>query len=324
MFRHGRLPTHLNSRDSWPPVSRFGCQFVRAYLALCRFPAVFTALADIGLGYAIVAGPRFTPRFALTLLASAGLYLGGMVLNDILDEAKDTLERPQRPIPSGRVSRAAAWRFYAVLTLGGLAAAAACVNMLSLAVAVALAITVWLYDGPLKRTLLGPFVMGACRSGNILLGASAGLGTLASITDTKVLWISAAMGVYICGLTWFARNEAGTPRRPVLLFGWLLINAGLAAAVAWAGWHQAEDAGPRMILPLILLVLIINFRLSNAIVEPLPARVQAAIKTMLLAIPIWNATLVAVVLGPQCIVWAAGMALLVVPAAFIGRFLKLT
>lgn len=296
---------------------------MRAYLALCRFPAVFTALADIGLGYAIVAGPRFTPRFALTLLASAGLYLGGMVLNDILDEAKDALERPQRPIPSGRVSRAAAWRFYAILTFVGLAAAA-CVNLVSLAVAAALAITVWLYDGPLKRTILGPFVMGACRSGNILLGASAGLGTLASITDTKVLWVSAAMGVYICGLTWFARNEAGTPRRSVLLFGWLLINAGLAAAVTWAGWYQAEDAGPRMILPLILLVLIINFRLSNAIVEPLPVRVQTAIKTMLLAIPIWNATLVAVVLGPNSVVWAVGVGLLVVPAAFVGRFLKLT
>ncbi|MEM9416413.1 MAG: UbiA family prenyltransferase [Planctomycetota bacterium] len=45
-------------------------------------------------------------------------YVGGMILNDYLDRRIDTIERPQRPIPSGRVSPRLAL-FLSVLCLGG-------------------------------------------------------------------------------------------------------------------------------------------------------------------------------------------------------------
>src|SRR5262245_11728078 len=97
-----------------------------AYLQLCRFPAVFTALADIFLGW-LLTHADLAPGldFGLLLAASAGLYLSGMVFNDVFDRAVDASERPNRPIPSGRVKLNHAIVFGSLLMLAGVIAAAA-------------------------------------------------------------------------------------------------------------------------------------------------------------------------------------------------------
>lgn len=76
----------------------------RAYLQLMRFPAVFTALADICLGF-LLTHSTLAPAadFALLAIGSSGLYLAGMVFNDFFDRHLDARERPGRPIPSGRI-----------------------------------------------------------------------------------------------------------------------------------------------------------------------------------------------------------------------------
>ena len=296
---------------------------MRAYLALCRFPAVFTAIADVFLGYALTAGTVPSRRFYLTMVASSGLYLSGMVLNDLLDVAKDTAERPNRPIPSGKVSTRNAWIFYAVLTAIGVTAAAF-VGPLTAGIAAALVITIWLYDGPLKATLVGPLVMGSCRAGNILLAASAGVGSLTSISDPKVIWIASAMGVYICGLTWFARQEAGRPGRAGLLLGLVIANGGLAGAIAWTGAFRGESASGLVFAALIAIAAIINQRAGLAVVSPNPVRVQAAVKTMLLSLPPWNAALIAMVVGSSGLGWSLATASLLVPGLLIARFLRVT
>ena len=79
------------------------------YLQLLRLPTVFTAMADIFLGY-ILTHRGFEPvdKFLGLLGASCGLYLAGMVFNDVFDRKQDAAERPHRPIPSGRVPLTAA------------------------------------------------------------------------------------------------------------------------------------------------------------------------------------------------------------------------
>ena len=145
---------------------------LRAYCQLCRIPAVFTALADIMLGYLLThSSIESAPQLALLLGASAGLYLSGMVWNDIFDREQDAKERPKRPIPSGRVSLRAANTFASLLTVIGLACAAAA-GWRSLAIAGMLTACIFLYDGVLKKTPLGPLFMGGCRSLNVILGAS--------------------------------------------------------------------------------------------------------------------------------------------------------
>ena len=91
-----------------------------AYLRLLRISAVFTALADVSMGFLLVQG-SFSPilPFLLLALSSASLYCAGMVLNDVFDADLDLLERPERPIPSGQIDRVkAAWLGAALLVLG--------------------------------------------------------------------------------------------------------------------------------------------------------------------------------------------------------------
>src|SRR5947208_9514410 len=81
----------------------------RAYAQLVRLPNLFTAFADIGLGWlgtlALGAGTAGWPGFVLLLAASGCLYSAGMVWNDFFDVEQDRRERPFRPLPSGRISR---------------------------------------------------------------------------------------------------------------------------------------------------------------------------------------------------------------------------
>ena len=93
---------------------------MRAYLQLVRLPNVFTAMADILLGY-LFTHESLEPaeHFALLLAASSLLYMAGMVLNDFFDREQDARERPFRPIPSGKVSPGAAARLgFGMLGLG--------------------------------------------------------------------------------------------------------------------------------------------------------------------------------------------------------------
>ena len=71
-----------------------------------RLPNVFTAMADIFMGFWLT-HETLSPIgvFLLLLASSSFLYTAGMVLNDIFDLEQDRRERPQRPLPSGRILR---------------------------------------------------------------------------------------------------------------------------------------------------------------------------------------------------------------------------
>ena len=143
---------------------------MRAYLQLFRIPNVFTAIADVTMGFLFVRRSLEPYEAWIAILAaSALLYTAGMVLNDVYDMEIDAQERPERPLPSGRISRAsAAVTGYAFLAAGMLAAvlswipggATPVAGLRSGLVGCTLAMTVWLYDAVLKSTPLGPFVMG--------------------------------------------------------------------------------------------------------------------------------------------------------------------
>src|SRR5262245_27933466 len=82
---------------------------MKAWLQLMRLPNVFTAAADVMMGFLVTHGSlQPTSHFALLAAASCLLYLSGMVLNDVFDADVDANERPDRPIPSGRITKLAA------------------------------------------------------------------------------------------------------------------------------------------------------------------------------------------------------------------------
>ena len=94
---------------------------------MLRPPNLPTAWADVLLGYWMIQWeePWGNPwTLAALLVASSGLYLAGMVWNDVFDVEVDRRERPDRPIPSGDVSLSFARMLAAILTLVGIGAAA--------------------------------------------------------------------------------------------------------------------------------------------------------------------------------------------------------
>lgn len=144
---------------------------LRAWAELLRLPALFTVPGD-ALAGAAATGLRPGRGTFLAIGSSVCLYEAGMALNDWADRDEDAVDRPHRPIPSGRVTPTAALTAAVALTAGGLALASRA-GRPALATATALAGTVWAYDLGLKRTPAGPVAMAAARGLDLLLGATA-------------------------------------------------------------------------------------------------------------------------------------------------------
>ncbi|MGH9042754.1 MAG: SCO3242 family prenyltransferase, partial [Acidimicrobiia bacterium] len=186
--------------------------------ALVRLPAVLTVPGDGWLG-AVAAGVPIGPRSLVTAGASACLYLSGMALNDWADRDVDARERPGRPIPSGRVTPEFALALATGLTAGGLVLAGLAGGRRALAVAVPLAGGVWSYDLAVKGTAAGPLGMAACRSLDVLLGASVGPGAV-----RRAMPAAAVVGAHTAVVTTVSRWEAqgagpGLARAAVLASG---------------------------------------------------------------------------------------------------------
>lgn len=292
-----------------------------AYLRLLRLPTVFTAMADIVLGFLLVhRSLEPWPKFLGLLGASCGLYLAGMVFNDVFDRKQDAIERPNRPIPSGQVSFAAAVLLGMALMAAGVGAAAT-VGQPSVLVALLLVAAILGYDAALKRTLLGPLAMGTCRSLNLLLGAS-DQAAWASVWQPPQWVVALGLGVYIVGVTWFARTEAKLSSRgqlrgalSVLLMGHAIL-AGLF--LAWPG----EGARYVALAMLAGIAAMLVRRANVAIADPVPARVQGMIKLFLLNYVMTAAAVVYWHTGNGPLFF--GTACLVVPPMIISRVIPMT
>ncbi|MEY9875801.1 hypothetical protein ABH931_005307 [Streptacidiphilus sp. MAP12-33] len=138
---------------------------------LVRAPAALTVPGDVLVG-AVASGRRPGPRVAAVAGASVALYWAGMALNDWADRDEDAVERPERPIPSGRISAPAALGVAVGLTATGLGLGALGGGRRGLLLrTLPLAASVWAYDLGLRRTRFGPAAMAAARALDVLHGA---------------------------------------------------------------------------------------------------------------------------------------------------------
>jgi 4-hydroxybenzoate polyprenyltransferase len=182
-----------------------------AWAELLRLPALFTVPGDALAGAAAV-GARPGRRTLLAVGSSLCLYEAGMALNDWADRAEDAVDRPHRPIPSGRVRPAAALVAAGAFTAAGVGLAFRASRSAGL-FGTALAATVWAYDLGLKRTPAGPVAMGAARGLDVLMGASASCGGGVRAAMPSAL----TMAVHTAAVTTVSRKETtgGAPLAPV-------------------------------------------------------------------------------------------------------------
>jgi len=288
-----------------------------------RLPNVFTAFADIAMaacvGLAVL--PEVTSTYIQTIvllaLASGGLYLAGMVWNDVFDLAEDLRDRPFRPLPSGRIFLRTAALLASALTLAGVGFA---VVAGAAAIGVGLAGMVLLYDAWLKRTPFGPVGMAACRFLNVLMGLSAIPPEL--LTDERRVHIAGVIGVYILGVTWFARTEASESNRWHLRGAASVIAVSLALALVLRS-RVSDLTGPAMFLfPYLLaaFAFYVGLPLAKAIARPGPREVQAAIKQCVLGLVALDAVLATAFIGAPGLL----ILLLLPPALIIGKWVYST
>ncbi|GIW79894.1 MAG: hypothetical protein KatS3mg105_1701 [Gemmatales bacterium] len=296
---------------------------VKAYAQLVRLPNVFTAWADVGVGaFAAWALASDTPvkgsAYVWLLLASTCLYCGGMVFNDYFDYDQDYKERPHRPLPSGRIPRRQALRLGSLLLLGGLifagvaGAGTSGFSSLSTMIAAFLVVAILLYDGGMKATWAGPLLMGTCRFLNILLGFS-------PIGISWGIWPGVVVAAYVAGITWFARTEAKVSNRTTLKWATLVILLAIVSALAVPAIVRdlKPELSPSPFLPYLLVAhgFFVGIPAYHAIEQPVPSKVQAAVKRAIMGLVILDAALASAFSGTVGLT----LMLLLVPALWLGR-----
>ncbi|WP_251304300.1 SCO3242 family prenyltransferase [Georgenia satyanarayanai] len=195
---------------------------------LVRLPAALSVPGDALAGAAVTGTLGW--RTAGLAASSTCLYWAGMALNDYADRDLDAVERPERPIPSGRVSPTTALRVAGGLTAAGIGLAAVG-GRRGVAVAVPLAATVWAYDMLAKPTAFGPVVMAAARSLDVVLGGSA--------DPRRAVPAALALGAHTCAVTVLSRGEVHGSSTAVAR-GALATTTAVAAAVAAGGLRRGR------------------------------------------------------------------------------------
>ncbi|HIE96972.1 MAG: UbiA family prenyltransferase [Fuerstiella sp.] len=306
---------------------------LRTWLRLMRLPTVFTALTNVLCGFIVSTSERSLPdilalkHFWMLVLSSAGLYLGGMVLNDVFDAALDAKERPERPIPSGQISKRSVAVFGSLLMLIGVAAAwlagwFAQTEPVAVCTALILAAAVVLYDAVLKNTAASPFGMAACRFLNIMLGASCA-GSWDTVWSGPQVVIAAALGVYVFGVTWFARNEAGNSSRFALGAGLAIALTGIGVNV-WTALQVLSEKPSAMgaVIALCLIAANVGLRCVRAIQVNQSMLLQKTVGFMLLNIIFIDAAMVFCMTGSGRL--ASLVVILVIPATLMKRVIPMS
>lgn len=216
----------------------------RAWVELLRLPALFTVPGD-ALAGAATTGLRPNHRTLLAIGSSLCLYEAGMALNDWADRAEDAVERPERPLPSGRITPPAALAAAAALTVTGLALASRA-GRPSLTMASTLAGTVWAYDLGLKHTPAGPAAMAAARGLDLLLGATATAGPGHGPSIKAAAPSAGVLAAHTLAVTVVSRREAqgGSSTAPLAALAATAVLAGLVGGGIGGGDELGGGVGP--------------------------------------------------------------------------------
>jgi 4-hydroxybenzoate polyprenyltransferase len=301
------------------------------YARLLRLPNVFTAWADIGLALCAVIGytaptidTNWILRASLLLLASGCLYCSGMVWNDYFDLEEDRRDRPFRPLASGKISLTTAKILGIILLVTGWAAASFDPreeNLFSLTGFIlggSLVLAVLLYDAWLKRTILGPVGMASCRFLNVLLGLT--IIDLGGMSWGMRIHLASAVGVYIVGVTWFARTEEKRSDPKVLRLAACVLLGALLIALMMPTQVKPGTASPLFPYLLVLFGFLIGLPAGAAIRKPTAQNVQTAVKRCILGLIAFDAILATVFVGTLGLL----LLLLLPPALVVGKWVYST
>lgn len=254
-----------------------------------RLPAVLTIPGDILAGSAAGGRGASPVRDLLATASSACIYLAGMALNDYADRDIDAVERPTRPIPSGRIEAEQVKKL--ALRLGGAGVALSVIadGPRALGNSLPLAACVAAYDLKLKDSAAGTATMAACRALNVLGGAGPG-------HRAAALPAALTIGLHTAALTHVSREEVtgGNAATPGLA---VVATAGVIAAAGHVICRGERPAGAVGVLAgLGLLAAYGNEVIGayrKAVDDPTPAKMKHAVGSAVLGLIPLQSSLVA-------------------------------
>ncbi|MGO1520838.1 MAG: UbiA-like protein EboC [Sphingobacterium sp.] len=261
----------------------------KAWLELIRPSNVLTAISDVlaGVALACLFLQQELPELsvlAILSVASMLLYTGGIVFNDVFDAKLDLMERPERPIPSGKIKRSSA----AILgTSAFILGTFIClyINIHTFYIALAIVAMCLLYNRIAKHHFLfGPIVMGLCRGLNLLLGLFV-MPQAFSYTYIALLPV-----IYIAAVTNISRGEVYGNNRTALAVSAVLYSVVIGTLFYYTLMHN-NTAALYFIVPFGLMIII---PLIQAFRTPRPEKIRKAVKLGVLALILLNASWVAV------------------------------
>jgi 4-hydroxybenzoate polyprenyltransferase len=272
---------------------------MKSILKLVRLSALPSALADqlggMALAALIVRANLDLWKLPWLLLASAGVYLGGMALNDVLHVRKDRLLGKKRPIVAGEISQSMAWAVTLVLFALGVTGGymAGCLQP-----TLVLIVLIFLYNSlaagrivgvevkhPKTWTIAGVLVIAACRVIHACLPLVAHTGAQIlpqGIDDPVVALFAASVFVYFCLVTVVSLFEdSGGGRRALVAVIVLLAGPVLSLPVyllQLAGEAASPIVGVFVPLAALAVLLITLWRkLDAARAEPTPPKLGACV-----------------------------------------------
>lgn len=178
---------------------------LKDYLQLVRFPGIFTAFSNVLVGYffSLYVNPE---SFSLPylLVTSGMLFSAGMIFNDFFDINIDKKERPDRPLPSGKISKQNAL-FLGIVLIVIANIFAFFVGYYALIISILMTSIILLYNYKLKfYSFFGIFSLSGIRFSNILLGFSI------LPFSIEIFQYAFPVAIFVCGISILAKDETNS------------------------------------------------------------------------------------------------------------------
>ena len=268
---------------------------IRASLELMRPANIVTAFADVLAGAAAAVGTMmvfdgtgFLTQTSLywLIISTFGLYGGGIVFNDVFDAELDKKERPERAIPSGRISKPYASILGILLFSVGIISAF-WVNTTAGLLAIGITLGALVYDSLAKHHIVfGPLVMGSCRGGNLLLGATLIPASLFYLWPLAFIPI-----VYIASITLISQGEVHGGSKSAGILATILVGlvTGVLLLLSILDEYALETALPFA----ILFGVVVLPAFVAAASDPAAGKIKKAVKRGVISLIILNSALAA-------------------------------
>ena len=243
--------------------------------------SVADVLAGIAIsGYFLSVDQEFLPVFLLCL-STIGLYGGGIVFNDVFDADLDRIERPERAIPSGAISKKEATLLGIVLLGIGFLAAFA-FSLRSGIIAFLILVFALVYNKFSKHhAFLGPLNMGVCRGMNLLLGVS-----IVSLSLQSLYLLGLIPLIYIFSITMISQGEVHGSSKKKLYFGAFLYEI-VIGAILYAAFLQQNIFYAALFV--VLFAWMIFKPLFAAIKDPVGKNIGKAVKAGVISLILMDA-----------------------------------